>query len=137
MSRPIVRDNSSLTAGFLPRVTSALTRPRVLALLWLVVLVYAVRFALFTLPVPPKFTDFNHYYVAALSLRRGANPYVTRFDALGRSLGLELSTFDIGNQSADAFVLFRATDQSGPICRLLDLGRNITSVFGCRVVPTA
>ena len=98
MSRPIVRDRLSLTASVLPRAISALTRPRVLALLWLVVLVYAARFVLFTLPAPPKFTDFNHYYVGALSLRMGSNPYIARFDALGSSLGLELSIFDIGNQ---------------------------------------
>ena len=114
MSRPIVRDSSSLTASFLPRVISALTRPWVLALLWLVALVYAVRFALFTLPAPPKFTDFNHYYVAALSLRMGSNPYVTRFDALGRSLGLELSIFDIGNQPPTLLFCFEPLTRLSP-----------------------
>ena len=114
MSRSIVRDNSSLTAGFLPRVTSALTCPRVLALLWLVVLVYAVRFALFTLPAPPNFTDFNHYYVAALSLRMGSNPYVTPFDALGGSLGLELSDLNLENQTPTFLLCLEPLTRLGP-----------------------
>jgi hypothetical protein len=112
MFRPIVRDSLSLTANFLPRATSALTRPRVLALLWLVALAYAVRFALWKLPAPPDFTDFNHYYVGTLSLRLGSNPYVTSFDALGRSLGLELSGSTIENQPPTFLLCF------GPLTRL-------------------
>lgn len=114
MSGPIVRDNSPLTTSFLRRVTSGLTRPPLLALLWLVVLVYAVRFALFTLPAPPKFTDFNHYYVAALSLRMGSNPYITRFDGLAHSLGLEISDLDTENQTPTFLLCLEPLTRLGP-----------------------
>lgn len=114
MSDPIVPGNSSSAVRFLSRVISALMRPRVLAVLWLVVLVYAVRFALFKLPVPPDFTDFNHYYVAALALRTGSNPYTTRFDGLARSFGLELSTLDITNQTPTLLLCFEPLTRLSP-----------------------
>ncbi len=114
MFRPIVRDSLSLTANFLPRAVSALIRPRVLALLWFVAFAYAVRFALWKLPAPPDFTDFNHYYVGTLSLRLGSNPYVTRFDALGRSLGLELSGSTIENQPPTFLLCFGPLTRLGP-----------------------
>lgn len=114
MSRPIVRGSSSSAASLLPRVTSALTRTWVLALLWLVVLLYAVRFAIFKLPSPPNFTDFNHYYTATLALRGGSNPYVTSFGERGRSLGLELGGLDMENQPPTFFLCFGPLTRLGP-----------------------
>ena len=84
-----------------------------LALLWLMAFAYGVRFALFTLPAPPKFTDFNHYYVSALALRRGANPYITNLDALS-SLGLELSVARIENQLPTLLLCFEPLTRLGP-----------------------
>jgi Glycosyltransferase family 87 len=114
MTRLIVRRSSSSAARLLPRLISALTRTWVLALLWLAVLVYASRFAIFKLPAPPNFTDFNHYYTATLALRRGSNPYLTSYGALGRSLGLELSGLDTENQPPTLFLCFAPLTRLGP-----------------------
>jgi hypothetical protein len=114
ISQPIVRGSSSFAASLLPRVISALTRTWVLALLWLVVLLYAARFAIFELPSPPHFTDFNHYYTATLALRGGSNPYVTKFGALGRSLGLELSGLDMENQPPTLLLFFEPLTRLSP-----------------------
>ena len=83
----------------LPRVISTLTRPWVLGLLWLMVLAYAVRFVLFKLPAPPKLSDFGHFYIAALSLRLGSNPYTDKFDALAHSKGVDIAVNHISNQT--------------------------------------
>jgi Glycosyltransferase family 87 len=112
--RAIIGDNSSLAGNFLPRVIPGLTRPWILGLLWLLVIAYAVRFALFKLPAPPAFTDFNHYYTAALSLRRGSNPYVTSFEALGRSLGLSLSDLNTENQPPTLLLCFEPLTRLSP-----------------------
>ncbi|HVA84536.1 MAG TPA: glycosyltransferase family 87 protein [Candidatus Binataceae bacterium] len=101
-------------AGFLPRVTSVLMRPWVLALLWLMVLGYAVRFALFKLPAPPEFTDFNHFYVGALSLRLGSDPYTVKFDALAHSLGLDIGVNHISNQPPAFLLCFEPLTRLGP-----------------------
>ena len=114
MPQAIVRGGSSLAASFLPRVTSALTRPWVLALLWLLVLAYAVRFALFKLPAPPNFTDFNHFYVGALSLRLGSDPYIVRFDALAHSLRLDIGVNHISNQPPTLLLCFEPLTRLGP-----------------------
>jgi hypothetical protein len=112
-SRPIVRANSSVAASFLPRITSALTRTWVLVLLWLVVLAYAVRFAIFKLPAPPQFTDFNHFYVAALAVRMGSNPYITNLDTLS-TLGLQLSVARIENQPPTLQLCFEPLTRLDP-----------------------
>src|SRR5579863_5883292 len=80
-----MRAKPSLAPGFLPRLASTLTRTWALALLWLVVAIYATRFALFKLPVPPYYTDFNQYYVAALSARMGADPYLNNVDPVAHA----------------------------------------------------
>jgi hypothetical protein len=102
------------SGDFLPRITSALMRPWALTLLWLTALAYAVRFAIFILPAPPAFTDFNHYYTAALALRLGSNPYITAFDALARSFGLELSGLDIENQTPTFLLYFEPLTRLRP-----------------------
>jgi len=89
-------------------------RPRVLAVLWLLVLVYAVRFAVFKLQAPPRFSDFNHYYVSTLALRMGSNPYVTTFGALGRSLDLDLSDLTIENQPPTLLLCFEPLTRLNP-----------------------
>jgi glycosyl transferase family 87 len=103
------------TAGpdLLLRVTSALTRPLVLALLWLMVLVYAVRFVLFKLPAPPNFSDFDHYYVAALSLRQGSNPYTDKMDALAHSKGVDIAVIHISNQTPMLLLCFEPLTKLG------------------------
>jgi len=113
MSRPIVRANSSVAASFLARIISALARTWVLALLWLVVLVYAVRFAVLKLPAPPTFTDFNHFYVAALAVRMGSNPYITDLDTLPPP-GLELGPVRIENQPPTLLLCFEVLTRLDP-----------------------
>ena len=98
----------------LSRVISSLTRPWVLALLWLLVVVYAARFVVFKLPTPPAFTDFNHYYVASLALRTGSNPYRTRYDALATSLGLNLSGLDLENRPPTLLLFFEPLTRLSP-----------------------
>jgi Glycosyltransferase family 87 len=114
VSRAIIGNNSSFAEVFFPRTISGLTRPRILGLLWLLVLGYAVRFALFKLPAPPEFSDFNHYYAAALSLRRGSNPYVNSYQALGRSLGLNLSGLNTENQPPTLLLCFEPLTKLSP-----------------------
>jgi hypothetical protein len=99
MSLRIFGGSSSSAAGFLPRVTSALMRPWALVLLWSMMLAYAVRFTLFTLRTPPDFTDFNHFYLGALSLRMESNPYAVKFDSLAHSQGLDIGVNHIPNQT--------------------------------------
>jgi hypothetical protein len=110
----IVRGSSSLAASFLPRFTSALMRPWALALLWSMVLAYAVRFALFKLPAPPNFTDFNHFYVGALSLRLGSDPYAVKFDALAHSKGVDIGVNHISNQLPTLLLCFEPLTKLGP-----------------------
>jgi Glycosyltransferase family 87 len=85
----------------------------VLALLWLVVLVYAVRFAVLKLPAPPTFTDFNHFYVAALAVRMGSNPYITDLDTLPPP-GLELGPVRIENQPPTLLLCFEVLTRLDP-----------------------
>lgn len=67
---------------------SSLTHPASLILLWLLAFSSVLRLAF---ELPTKFADFNHYYVSALALREGMNPYVTRLDyPMAWSLGLDL-----------------------------------------------
>lgn len=98
----------------LSRVISSLTRPWFLVLLWLLVVVYAVRFVAFKLPTPPAFTDFNHYYVASLALRTGSNPYRIRYDGLAASLGLNLSGLDLENQPPALLLFFEPLTRLSP-----------------------
>jgi Glycosyltransferase family 87 len=86
----------------LARVISELKRTRVIVILWIVVVAYAVRFSL---KLPPTFNDFNQYYVGAFSLRLGSNPYSTKYDVLASSLGLNVSIYDLQNQTP-TFLLF-------------------------------
>jgi hypothetical protein len=41
--------------------------------------------------------DFSHYYVSALALRKGLDPYTTRLETLARPLGLDLKAVTVGN----------------------------------------
>jgi hypothetical protein len=136
MSQRIFGGSSSSAAGFLPRVTSALMRPWALVLLWSMMLAYAVRFTLFTLRTPPDFTDFNHFYLGALSLRMESNPYAVKFDSLAHSQGLDIGVNHIPNQtptlllSTGGLNFYRFTSDRG--IRILGVGwprrrRNATS----------
>jgi Glycosyltransferase family 87 len=91
-------DRAFSAAGLVPRAVAALSRPWVLALLWLAVFAYVARFVLFVLPVPPKFSDFNHFYMGALSLRLGSNPYIVKYDALAHAMGVDIGPNHISNQ---------------------------------------
>jgi hypothetical protein len=114
VSRAIVRGNALSAESFLARVAAGLMRPQVLGLLWLLALAYAARFAILNLPAPPQFSDFNHYYVATLSLRRGSNPYLTSYEALGRSLGLNLSGLNTENQPPTLLLCFEPLSRVSP-----------------------
>ena len=89
-------------------------RPWALALLWSMVLAYAVRFAVLKLPAPPTFTDFNHFYVGALSLRLGSDPYAVKFDALAHSLGLDIGVNHISNQTPILLLCIEPLTRLGP-----------------------
>src|SRR5277367_856561 len=83
-------------------VISELKRTKVIVTLWIIVVGYAARFSL---KLPPTFNDFNQYYVGAFSLRLGSNPYSIKYDALAGSLGLNVSIYDLQNQTP-TFLLF-------------------------------
>lgn len=83
-------------------------------LLWLMVLGYAIRFAIFKLPAPPNFSDFNHFYVAALTLRRGSNPYAVRFDSLAHTFGLDIGVNHLSNQPPTFLLCFEPLTRLRP-----------------------
>ncbi len=114
MSQRIFGASSSSAAGFLPRVTSALMRPWALVLLWSMMLAYAVRFTLFKLRTPPDFTDFNHFYLGALSLRMESNPYAVKFDSLAHSLRLDIGVNHISNQTPTLLLCIEPLARLGP-----------------------
>ena len=89
-------------------------RPWALALLWLMLLAYAVRFAVFKLRTPPDFTDFNHFYLGALSLRLKLNPYAVKFDTLAHSIGLDIGVNHISNQTPTLLLCIEPLAGLGP-----------------------
>ncbi len=84
-----------------------------LAAVWLVALGYASRFVLYRLPVPPEFTDFNHFYIAARALEAGANPYATDLASL-RTFKLDTGPIRIENQTPTTLVLFEPFTKLDP-----------------------
>src|SRR5690348_4035985 len=113
MSRSIESSTSQQKHSGLSRAISALTHTWILALLWLMVFLYAARFVLYKLPAPPHFTDFNHFYISALAFRSGANPYVTNLSALPPH-GLELSVVRIENQPPTLLLCFEPLTRLDP-----------------------
>jgi hypothetical protein len=109
--RPTARNSSASPTDFVSRAASALTRPWALALLWAVVLGHMVRFAF---RLPPIFSDFNHFYIAALSFRLGSNGYVVKYNELARSLGLEIAFINISNHPPTFVLCFEPLTRLGP-----------------------
>jgi Glycosyltransferase family 87 len=68
-------------------LAATLTRPGIVALLWIGV---ALHFAVIIQQAAAHRTqwDFSHYYVSALAMRHGLNPYTTDLRPLGARLGL-------------------------------------------------
>jgi glycosyl transferase family 87 len=99
---------SAPIAGWL---ADQITRPPVLILLWLLGLLNVFRLAL---QLPPKFADFNHYYVSALALREGINPYVTRLDPMGRALGLDVAGITKASYPPTFLLCFEALTHLAP-----------------------
>jgi hypothetical protein len=108
---PNARDSSAPATDFVSRAASALTRPGLLALLWVVVLAHVGRFAF---RLPPTFSDFNHFYVASLSVRLGSNAYVAKYDELAHSLGLDIGFINISNQPPTFVLCFEPLTRLGP-----------------------
>ena len=105
------RDSSAPAIDFVSRAASALTRTGALVLLWVVVLAHLVRFIY---RLPPSFSDFNHFYVAALSSRLGSDAYVAKYDELARSLGLDIGFINISNQPPTFVLCFEPLTRLGP-----------------------
>jgi hypothetical protein len=99
---------SAPIAGWL---ADQITRPPGLILLWLLGLLNVFRLAI---QLPPKFADFNHYYVSALALREGINPYVTRLDPMARSLGLDLGGINKASYPPTFLLCFEALTHLPP-----------------------
>ena len=108
---PKARDSSAPASDFVSHAALALTRPGALVLLWAVALVHLVRFAV---TLPPGFTDFNHFYVAALSFRLGTNAYVVKYDELARSLGLDIGLINSSNHPPTFVLCFEPLTRLGP-----------------------
>ena len=75
------------------------------------VLAHVVRFAF---RLPPSFSDFNHFYVASLSVRLGSNAYVAKYDELAHSLGLDIGFINISNQPPTFVLCFEPLTRLGP-----------------------
>ncbi|MEA2680215.1 MAG: alpha,2-mannosyltransferase, partial [Candidatus Binataceae bacterium] len=65
-----------------------LTRPSVLLFLSIGVVMH-IGIAVAQAAARLRLWDFSHYYVSALAMRTGVNPYTTDLRPLGRQLGLE------------------------------------------------
>ncbi len=100
-----------------------ITRPPGLILLWLLGLLNVFRLAI---QLPPKFADFNHYYVSALALREGINPYVTRLDPMARSLGLDLAGINKASYPPTFLLCFEALTHLPPH---RPIGRGLVSTW--------
>ncbi len=58
------------------------------------------------LPTRTNTWDFSHYYVASLSLRRGASPYVTDFSRLADELSLQIGLMNRADQTPTFLMCF-------------------------------
>jgi hypothetical protein len=74
-------------------VRRIISSPLIAAMLWIIASLVAIP-NIQTLSARSTRWDFSHYYLSALSLRLGANPYRTNFRQLGRALGLEVGSID-------------------------------------------
>src|SRR5262249_22251834 len=63
--------------------------------------------------VSPRFTDFNHFYIAAHALETGANPYVTGLASL-RTFGLDIGPIRIENQTPTMLLCFEPFTRRDP-----------------------
>ena len=107
-ARSTTEQASAPIAGWL---ADKIARPPRLILLWLLGLLNVFRLAI---QLPPKFADFNHYYVSALALREGINPYVTRLDPMARSLGLDLAGINKASYPPTFLLCFEALTHLPP-----------------------
>jgi len=94
-----------------PCALQLFTRTPVLLLLWILSLAYAARFIT---TLPPKVSDFNHFYVGALSFRHGINAYVTHFDDLSRQVGLDVDGIRQATYPPTFYLAFEALTLLGP-----------------------
>jgi len=69
-------------------LAAVLTQPGIIVLVWIGLAVHA---AIIIHQAAARWTrwDFSHYYVSALAMREGLNPYLTDLRPLGACLGLE------------------------------------------------
>jgi hypothetical protein len=82
---PSAKEPARITPASLGAVA---TRPLIVALISLLALVQMSRLCA-VLPARATRCDFSIYYMSAVSLREGLNPYKTDFRSLGRRLGVE------------------------------------------------
>ncbi len=79
-----------------------------------VALVYFLEL-LWTFSVRSDQIDFSHYYVSALAMRQGIDPYVTDLRPLAASLGLEVAEMTIGTYPPTFILCFEPLTLLSPL----------------------
>jgi hypothetical protein len=101
-------------APLVERLGRVATRTPVIALLCLVAFIsLGQTFA--ELPARARRWDFSHYYVSALVLRDGGNPYLTNLRPIGERLGLQIGLIDRATYPPTFYLLFEPFTLAPPL----------------------
>ncbi len=86
------------------------------ASIWLLAIAVAYTFE-FLWAFSPRANqiDFSHYYVSALAMRRGVDPYITDLSPLAKSLGLEVAEMTTGTYPPTFILCFEPLTLLSPV----------------------
>lgn len=96
---------SALPGPFAQRVGRIATQTPVIVLLCVVALL-SLSMIFAELPARARRWDFSHYYVSALVLREGGNPYATDLRPIGDRLGVQTGQIDRATYPPTFYLLF-------------------------------
>jgi hypothetical protein len=85
--------------------------------IWILALALAYAFNLFWNDLPDRANqiDFSHYYVSALAMRQGIDPYTTDLKPLATSLGLDVGEMNIGTYPPSFIFCFEPLTWLSPL----------------------
>jgi Glycosyltransferase family 87 len=85
-----------------------------IALLWLIASLWALAMFL-DAHTRVKRWDFSHYYLSALAMRQGANPYRIRLDSMPEAKGMELKQIDHASYPPSFLLCFEPLTLMSPV----------------------
>jgi hypothetical protein len=106
------RAGSALVAP--PPMFSLPDRPYIFVSVSALALLYA-GILLLSLGSRARTWDFSHYYVSALAMRQGINPYATSLAPLASSLGLDIKEIDKATYPPTFILLFEPLTLLAPV----------------------